>query len=98
MSNVLFPLSTPFPSILFSPLFSPLFPSSQVFESFPSGDAAGAAVFSACAALVTDHAYPAVWLCAAMSAFGRLYVPSYHGLHKIHDLFGGEFISIHLKR
>ncbi|GBG32356.1 Hypothetical Protein FCC1311_085812 [Hondaea fermentalgiana] len=46
------------------------------FESFPSGDAAGAIVFS----VILAHlgAGPASWLCVLLSAFGRVFLHAHH--------------------
>mmetsp|Transcript_6443 Transcript_6443/g.13082 ORF Transcript_6443/g.13082 Transcript_6443/m.13082 type:complete len:356 (+) Transcript_6443:229-1296(+) len=57
------------------------------FESFPSGDAAGAAAIST--VLAAYGAGPLSWLCVALSAFGRVYLHAHHVIDVVvGSLFG----------
>jgi len=59
------------------------------FESFPSGDAAGAMVFSAALFIITDYQYYWVFLFGFMSAFGRMYFFAHH----LFDVLVGEIVA-----
>jgi len=63
---------------------------STVFESFPSGDAAGAAVFSS--ALVATASWSPYYACvfAGLSAFGRVYLFAHH----VFDVSVGMAIAV----
>lgn len=59
-------------------------------ESFPSGDAAGAAVFSASLVIACGWSVPAAGTFALLSAFGRMYLWAHH----LADVSAGAAIAV----
>mmetsp|Transcript_3597 Transcript_3597/g.12904 ORF Transcript_3597/g.12904 Transcript_3597/m.12904 type:complete len:382 (-) Transcript_3597:777-1922(-) len=62
----------------------------QSHMSFPSGDACGAAVFSACVFLASGRTAHTAWIWVILACLGRMYF----WLHHLGDVGGGSFVGI----